>query len=322
MTARLDGIPRHSPWRLGGLRVRELAARVWVEMWAHEVLDRAAALSYYFLFALFPTLLFLTALLGLMPEPALLEHLLGYAARVLPPDAMSLVKALTGEVVHGAGGGLLSVGVLGALWGASRGVRSIITALNVVYDIEHPRPWWRRQIVSVVLTVTFCLFTLTGLVLLVFGQRIGRVLADWAGLGVLFTASWTVLHWAAVVVLLVTAMDLVYYLAPAVRHRWHWLTPGAAFALAAWVVTSFGLRLYLAHVANYNATYGSIGGVILLLLWLYVTGVALLVGAQINAVIARAAAERRGEPGAPPAARAPSPLRRVGAGSPGAGPTP
>jgi membrane protein len=315
MTARVE-ISRRSPWRLGGLGARGLAARVWDQVWAHEVLDRAAALSYYFLFALFPTLLFLTALLGLMPEPALLDHLLGYAARVLPPDAMSLLRALTGEVVRGAGGELISVGVLGALWGASRGVRSIITALNVVYDVQRPRPWWRRQVVSVVLTVTFCLFTLTGLLLLIFGERIGRELADWAGLGALFAASWSVLHWVAVIVLLVTAMDLVYYLAPAVRHRWHWLTPGAAFALTAWLAASLGLRLYVTHVGDYNATYGSIGGVILLLLWLYVTGAALLVGAQINAVIAGAGSARRGEPGAPPA----GPLGGIGAGSAGAAP--
>jgi membrane protein len=207
---------------------------------------------------------------------------------------MSLLRAITSEVVRGAGGGLLSIGALGALWGASRGVRSIITALNVVYDVQRPRPWWRRQLVSLVLTVSFCLFTLTGLFLLAFGERIGRALAEWAGLGALFTAGWRVLHWVAVVVLLVTAMDLVYYLAPAVRHRWRWLTPGAAFALAAWLLASMGLRLYVTHFGNYNATYGSIGGVILLLLWLYVSGLALLVGAQINAVIARARAERAG----------------------------
>jgi membrane protein len=284
---------RQTPWRLGGLTVPELAARVWAGVSEHEILDRAAALSYYFLFALFPTLLFLTTLLGLMPVPDLLERLLDYGARVLPVETMTMLRAVTDEVVRGAGRGLLSVAVLGALWGASRGIVSIITALNVVYRVRRPRPWWRRQLVAIVLTVTFSLFTLTGLVLLVFGERIGRALAAWAGLGALFTASWAVLHWVAVVVLLVTAMDLVYYLAPAVRHRWHWLTPGTAFALSAWLVASFGLRFYVTHFGSYNRTYGSIGGVILLVLWLYVTGVALLVGAQINAAIFRAAEDDR-----------------------------
>jgi membrane protein len=281
-----------SPWTLGGLSLRQLAAHVWAELQADEILDRAAALSYYFIFALFPMLLFLIALLGLLPIGGLLDRLLAYAARVLPADAMSVLTGMLDQIVRGAGGGLLSVGAAGALWGASRGVQSIILALNVVYDVRHPRPWWRRQVVSLVLTVTFTLFTLTGLILLGFGERIGRGLAERAGLGPVFSASWSVLHWVAVVVLLLTAMDLVYHFAPAVRQRWHWLTPGSAFALTAWLLASIGLRLYVTHFANYNATYGSIGGVILLLLWLYVSSVALLVGGEINAVIARAAAAR------------------------------
>jgi membrane protein len=279
-----------TPWSLGGLSVRQLAARVWAEVLADEILDRAAALSYYFLFALVPALLFLTVLVGLLPVGGLLDRLLAYAARVLPPDAMSVLTGIVSQVVRGAGKGLLSAGVVGALWGASRAIQSIILALNVVYDVRRPRPWWRRQLVSLMLTVTFSLFTLTGLGLLVFGERLGRVLAERAGLGPVFSASWAVLHWLVVGVLLLTALDLVYHFAPAVRQRWYWLTPGSAFALAAWLLASIGLRLYVTHGANYNAIYGSIGGVILLLLWLYASSVALLVGGQINAVIARAAA--------------------------------
>jgi membrane protein len=257
-----------SPWSLGGLSVRQLAARVWAE------------------------LLILTVLVGMLPVGGLLDRLLVYAARVLPADAMSVLTGIVTEIVRGAGGGLLSAGVAGALWGASRAAQSIILALNVVYDVRRPRPWWRRQVVSLLLTVTFSLFTLAGLGLLVFGERIGRVLAEQAGLGSVFSASWAVLHWVTVVVLLLTALDLVYHLAPNVRQRWHWLTPGSAFALAAWLLASIGLRLYVTHVPGYNAIYGSIGGVILLLLWLYASSVALLVGGQINAVIARAAAAR------------------------------
>jgi membrane protein len=284
-----------SPWSLGGLSLRQLAARVWAESLTDEILDRAAALSYYFLFALVPTLLFVTALLGLSPVGGLLDRLLAFAARLLPADAMSVLTGITSQVVRGAGGGLVSAGAAGALWGASRGVQSIILALNVVYDVRHPRPWWRRQVVSIVLTVTFTLFTLSGLLLLAFGERIGRALAERAGLGSIFWASWTVLHGVTVGVLLLTAMDLVYHFAPAVRQRWHWLTPGSAFALTAWLLASVGLRLYVTNVASYNVTYGSIGGVILLLLWLYASSVALLVGGEINAVISRAAAAQEGQ---------------------------
>jgi membrane protein len=208
-----------SPWSLGGLSVRQLAARVWDEAAADGILDRAAALSYYFLFALVPTLLILTVLVGLLPVGGLLDRLLAYAARVLPADAMSVLTGIVNEVVRGAGGGLLSAGVAGALWGASRAAHSIILALNLVYDVQRPRPWWRRQVVSLILTVTFSLFTLASLGLLVFGERVGRVLAERAGLGSVFSASWALLHWVVVGVLLLTALDLVYHFAPASRQR-------------------------------------------------------------------------------------------------------
>jgi membrane protein len=141
-----------SPWTLGGLSIPDLAVRVWEAIWTDELFDRAAALSYYFLFALFPALLFLAVLLGLLPGAGLMERLMRYGHEVLPGDAASLLARTLREVEQGARGGLLSVGALAALWGASRGVESIIRALNVVYAVERPRPWWRRLIVSVVLT--------------------------------------------------------------------------------------------------------------------------------------------------------------------------
>ncbi|HWC04806.1 MAG TPA: YihY/virulence factor BrkB family protein [Methylomirabilota bacterium] len=288
-----------SPWTLGGLSVRQLAARVWAEVSKDELTDRAAALSYYFVFALFPTLLFLTTLVGLFPERDLMERLMAPAEDLLPPDAASLLRRTLREVQRGAGGGLLSVGAAVALWGASRGMVSIITALNVVYGVTNPRPWWRRQLVAVALTGMFSVLALGALLSLVFGERIGRAAAVWAGLGSAFTAVWGLLQWPLGLLLILTGIDLVYHLAPAVRQRWYWLTPGSAFAGFLWAVVSIGLRVYVSEFANYNATYGSIGGVILLLLWLYLSGMALLIGGEINSVIARAAAERGEEIAAP-----------------------
>jgi membrane protein len=281
-----------SPWTLGGLSLRQLAARVWDEVWADEILDRAAALSYYFLFALFPALLFLTNLIGLLPVADVMEPLLRYSGEVLPADAASLLRRTLDEIQAGARGGLLSISALAALWGASRGVGSIITSLNVVYEVERARPWWRRQLVSIFLTVAFSLFTLGAALSLVFGERIGQAVAAWMGLGDVFTLTWNVLQWPLGLLFVLTGIDLIFHFAPAVRHRWYWLTPGSAFAVGAWVLVSVGLRTYVNYFGNYNATYGSIGGVILLLLWLYVSGVTLLVGGEINSVIARAAAAR------------------------------
>jgi membrane protein len=281
-----------SPWNLGGLSVGELARRVWDEITTDEVLDRAAALAYYFLFALFPTLLLLTGLLALLPVSGLMDRLVEYVDQALPPDAASVVGRTLGEIQAGAQGGLLSFGLLAALWASSSGMASIMTALNVAYDVEDPRPWWKRRLLSILLTVGFALFILGALVLLVFGPSIGSVVASAMGLGQPFTIAWNILSVPVVVAFVLVGFALVYYFAPATKQHWRWVTPGSAVALVLWLAMSFGLRLYVGRFGDYGATYGSIGGVILLMLWLYLGGVALLVGAEINAEIEHAAAER------------------------------
>ena len=279
-----------SPWRLGGLSLREFTMRVHVAAFQHEIFDRAAALSYYFLFALFPTLLLLTALLGTLGTPHLMEELLSYGEAVLPPGVASLLSQTLLEVVAGDGTAALSAGAIGILWAASRGVRSVIVALNVVYAVERGRPWWRRQLVAMLLTLAFCVFTLTALALLAFGGRIGEAVAAWAGLGAVFTAVWRVVQWPLAILFGIVGMDLTYHLAPAARARLTWLSPGAVIAITGWVVASLGMRVYVGNFADYNATYGSIGAVIVLMFLLYLSAVMLLVGAEVNAAIARAAA--------------------------------
>jgi len=281
-----------SPWKLGGLTVRELARRVWKEIDEDEVIDRAASLAYYFLFALFPALLFLTALLGLLPIPNLIDRLMEYVAQALPMDAASVTQKTLREIVSGAHGGLLSLGVLGALWAASNGMSSIITALNAVYDVRETRPFWKRKALALGLTLLFSLFILTALVLMVFGPKIGETVAGWVGLGWLFTVVWNVVSIPTIIVLVTVGVTVVYYLAPAAEQGFRWVTPGAALAVVLWMAMAAGLRYYVTHFADYNATYGSIGGVILLMLWLYGSGVVLLLGAEVNVEIEHAAAER------------------------------
>ena len=284
-----------SPWSLGGLTVRQLAARLWHEISKDEIIDRAAALSYYFLFALFPTLLFLTALLGMLPISGLMERLMGYVEQALPGDAASVISKTLGEIVRGSRGSLLSLGALTALWASSSGMGSMMTALNVAYDVDDTRSWWKRRLVSIALTVGFSLFILGGLIAMVFGPRLGRAVADRLGMGALFTTVWDVASVPVAMLFVLVGITLVYFLAPAAKQQWRWVTPGSAVALVLWLAMSYGLRLYVTRFANYNATYGSIGGVILLMLWLYLTGLVLLLGAEINSEIEHAAA-RRGEP--------------------------
>ena len=274
-----------SPWRLGGLTVRELASRVYDEIWEDDIMDRAAGLSYYFLFSLFPALLFLVALLGMFRGSDLLGPLMGYAHRVLPPDAASVLSKTMEGVVRGARGSLLSVGALGALWAASAGMGSITSALNVAYGVKDPRAWWHRRLMAIVLTLVFALFTLSALLFLVFGERIGAAIAQRFGLGVTFETAWGLLSLGLAILGVLTGITLVYDLAPARRRRWRGVTPGSVFALVVWLGASLLLRLYVEYLGNYEATYGSIGGVMLLMLWLYLSGVALLVGAEIDSEI-------------------------------------
>jgi membrane protein len=280
-----------SAWKLGGLSIVQLGKRVWTDIDHNNVLDRSAAFSYYFIFALFPTLLFLTALLALLPIPHLLDRLTAHASDVLPGEAALLIQKTLGQARRGAHVGLLSVGAVTALWAASSGMQSIMAALNV-----ESRSWWRARVLAIGLTIVFSLLTVIALILLVFGQNFGEAIANRTGWGTGFSITWQLVRWPVAMFLGLAAISLVYRLAPAANQRWAWVTPGSAFAVVAWAIMSVALRSYVGHFANYNATYGSIAGVILLMLWLYLSGLVLLVGAAINSQIALAASSRRDEP--------------------------
>jgi membrane protein len=223
-----------------------------------------------------------------------------YVSRAMPGDAASIIEKTLNEIRSGATGGLLSIGVLGALWAGSNGMSSIMSALNVAYDVKETRPWWKAKLLALGLTLGFSVFILSALVLMVLGPKIGETVASWVGLGQIFSLVWNILSIPLVMILVTIGIALVYFLAPNAKQHWRWVTPGSVVALVVWLLASFGLRFYVTNFANYSATYGSIGGVILLMLWLYLSGVALLLGAEVNAEIEHAAAER----GAPDAKEA------------------
>jgi len=282
--------------RRRGRLARQFGARLRERLGADEVSTRAAALAYYFIFALFPALLFLTALLGLLPVPGLMERLLGYVTRVLPPESAALVGRTLGQTLAGASTSLLSLGALGALWAAAAGMVALIDALNVAHGAVEARSWWARRLVALALTVALALIVLTALVVVIFGERVGAEVASALGLGRAFTLAWGLLRWPLVVGGLLAAVLLVYHSAPAASPPVHWLVPGSACAVAAWLLTSSALRVYVAHFGSYDATYGSIGGVIVLMLWFYLSGLSLLVGAEINMLLWEAQAGHPSRP--------------------------
>ncbi len=285
--------PRWNPWKLGGLGWKEFGHRLWTVSQKDEILGRAAQLAYYFLLALFPALLFLTALLGLLPLEQVLPELMTYLRTVLPADALSLLQKYLDNVVAGSGGDILSLGLLGALWASSSGVTAIMESLNVVYDAQETRPFWKVRLVAALLTIGLAAFIIISITLILYGARIGEWMADMIGLGWLFLITWNVLQWPVAVVLMLMALAIIYAVCPNIEHDWRWVTPGSVFAVALWMGVSLAFKAYVDHFGNYNAAYGSIAGVIVLMLWLYLTGVVILLGGEINAQIEQAASALR-----------------------------
>jgi membrane protein len=284
-----------SLWALRNISWLELAKRVWKEINNDRVFGRAAELSYYFLLALFPLLIFLTSVIGIIlgAGTGTRHALFNYLARIMPPSAFQLLDATMWEVSTASGSGKLSFGLLAALWAASNGMTAITESLNVAYDVEESRPWWKQRLVAISLTVALAVLIITALLLVVAGGRIGEGVANHYGFGPAFEVAWKIIQWPVVFASLILAFALIYYFAPDLRRqKWMWLTPGAAIGVALWLLVSFAFRLYLNYFDSYSKTYGSLGAVIILMLWLYFTGAAVLIGGEINSEIENAAAKR------------------------------
>ena len=279
---------------LGGVGVGELARQVINRVREDDCFGRAAQLAYYFLFAFFPFLLFLTALLSFLPVSDLLERIINTLAQVMPEETLSLIRNHLRALVTQRRGGLLSFGILVALWTASRAIVAVHRSLNRAYDVKDERPFWKARGLAILLAIGFSLFTITSLVLLMFGPWLGGWIASAFGLGKVFQIVWEILRWPAIVFLLIIALNLLYYFAPNVEQRWKWITPGAVVAVIGWVLVSLGFSYLVNNFGSYNKAYGSIGAVIGLLTWMYLSGLVILVGGEINAVIGRARGGRIG----------------------------
>ena len=287
-------------WKFGGLTLKEFAKRVINEVQSDDVFGRAAQLSYYFLLALFPMLLFLTSVIGFVlgSGSGVRHSLFGYLSRVLPGSAFSLVDSTMYEVTAASGGGKLSFGLLAALWAASSGMSAITESLNIAYDVKESRPWWKQRMIAIGLTLALSILIIVALMLVLFGGKIADLLAVNFGFGDLFTVSWKVLQWPIVLAFMLLAFALIYYLAPDLhKQKWIWITPGSVIGVALWLLVSAGFKLYLHFFNSYSNTYGTLGAVIILMLWFYLTGAAILIGGEVNSEIENAAAES-GDPNA------------------------
>jgi membrane protein len=274
---------------IGRLTLRELAARTWRETMEDNVFGRAAELAYYFLLALFPILIFLASLVAFLP--GVQEAIFSALARFVPGEAMALVSRTIFDVTRNRSGGLISSGILGALWAASGGVTAVMGTLNVAYDAKEERPFWKTRLIAVGLTILLALLIVGGTALIMFGDRFAAWLAAQLAVGSAFTVVWGVVHYLLGLALLFLGLELIYYFGPNVGQDWKRITPGAVFAVVSMIIASLLFSLYLRSAPDYSATYGSVGAVVVLMLWLYLAGAVTLIGGEINAEIAHAADE-------------------------------
>ena len=266
----------------------ELLKRTFRETVADDVFNLAAQQAYYFFFALFPALLALLSIASFFPIENLIGEITALLQRVAPKDVTDIVTEQIVKIGQSNAGGLLTVAFFFTLWSSSSAVVAMCSTLNAAYDITEGRPWWKVRLIAIGLTVGLALFILISMTLVVAGPTLAEKVAEAMRLGPVFTWTWKILQWPLVFFLVATAVALVYYFAPDAEQDWIWITPGSVLATMLWIVASLAFRFYVTNFASYNETYGAIGGVMVLLLWFYVSGIALLIGAELNAEIEHA----------------------------------
>jgi membrane protein len=281
-----------SAWKLGGLTFWQLTGKVIHGIQEDDLFGRASELAYNFLLALFPLLLFMLTLFGLFASRSneLQSSLLSYFADFLPPSAFQLLKAITIEMAANATSGKLTFGIILTLWFASGGMSSMISTLDAVYHVRESRGWLWGRVIALGLTIAILTLLMTSLFIVLVGGHFSDWIAIKLHLTSIILIVWKVLQWVSVVLFLTLSFSLIYYFGPSLeQRRWHWMTPGSIFGAFLWLVASAGLRVYLHFFNTYTATYGSLAAIMILLVWLYVTGLSFLIGGEINAQIERAA---------------------------------
>ena len=272
-----------------------MASRIWAEIQADDVFGDAAKLAYYFLLALFPLLIFLTSAIGLVigSGTGIRHALFNYLSQVMPSSAFQLIDNTVWEVTNASGPGKLSFGLLATLWAAASGVGAMMRSLDTAYEVPESRPWWKQRLVALGLTLALSVLIIGAVVVIFGGSKIADYLGTRYGFSDALVITWKLLQWPIAFAFMLLAFALVYFLAPDFRKQhWKWITPGSVVGVGAWLLVSLAFKGYLHFFDSYSKTYGSLGAVIVLMLWLYLTGAAVLNGGQVNAEIEKAASEK------------------------------
>ena len=275
-------------WRPGGLTPWQLTKNVVRKGRENDLLGSASGLAFNFLLSLFPLIFFLLGLFGLFASRSaqLQTELLFYFAGLLPPEAFQLLRRVMTELAATASAGRITSGIVLALAFASGGFSSLISALNLAYHVPETRSWLKVRAIAVALTLAISILLLSALLIVL----VGGYAVDWVGLQLHLTGLvillWKILQWFAAVIFIATSFSLIYYCGPDVKAtHWRWFTLGSIVGVVFWLLGLAGFRVYLHFYDSYSATYGSLGAVMVLLIWLYVSGLAFLIGGQVNVEI-------------------------------------
>jgi membrane protein len=290
------------------ISLRELLRRTYAEFQRDDVLGLAAQLSFYLVLAVFPALVCLVAFASLFPIQNLTDETARLIGPFVPSSAVDLLREFMVRIGESRDTGLLSIGLVVALWSASAPMVAVVNVMNRAYGISETRPWWKVRGTAILLSAGLAFFILTSFTLVVFGPQLADFLARWFGFNDVFVWTWKILQWPLVFALVAVGIGLIYYFAPDAEQDWVWLTPGSVLATTLWMLGSLGFRFYAVNFGNYDATYGALGGMMLLLMWFYVSGVAIVLGAELNAEI-----EHASPWGKDPGERTPGERVRLGA---------
>ena len=271
-----------------GVPIVELIRRTVKEVIDDDCFSIAAQLAYYFALALFPALLFVVALASYLPYNVF-NAVVAALDPIATAEVVAIVRQQLERIVAGEQTSLLTIGILGALWSSSGAMTSIVSALNRAYDIPETRSWWKVRLVSIALTIALVLFVLLAFTIIVAGPNAGQWLTGWLGWSDVFDTAWRLVRWPLTFALATTGVAIVFYYAPDADQDWAWITPGSIATTVLWILFSLGFRLYVTQVGDYAATYGALAGAAILLLWMYFSGLALLIGGELNSEIEHAA---------------------------------
>ncbi len=267
------------------MAAKKFATDLYHEIQDDNLFNGAAALSFYLILAIFPAAIFLLSLLPYLPIPNLQEAIMNLLGQALPKESAQMFSGIVQNIVSEKNGGLLTFGFLFTLWSASSGIYAVMQQLNITYDVKEGRPFWKTRAIALFLMMLFFFLIVGAFGLVIFGGWIQDRIAGFFGGGEALFTVFAIIRWVIIAVSLLLAFASMYYYGPDVEQNFKFVSPGSIIGVVLLALGSLAFRFYIEHFSNYNATYGSLGGIIILLLWLYLAGLVILLGSEINALV-------------------------------------